>query len=131
MKYLIFIISLCIFSIDTFSEDLGKLNETQVKAILCQKWKLSFLEYKGKKKPIPAKLPQSLLIFLQDGKLQEYSGKDKYDGSWSYLHSTKTITTIDKDGTEKHQLISLNTNELVMNGTYQGFKFNMGFVKAE
>ena len=130
MKIIVFSFLVC-FATFSFSEDLSKLTEAQVKTLLCQKWKLSFLEYKGKKKSIPAKLPESLLIFLQDGKLQEYSGAQKYDGTWSYLHTTKTITTIDKDGTEKHQLISLNANELIMNGTYQGFKFNMGFKKAD
>ena len=52
---------------DSFSS----LSEAQIKTLFCHKWKLTYLEFKGKKKEIPAKLPASLLIFLADGNLIE------------------------------------------------------------
>ena len=124
---LIFFLSDIVVAKDSFSS----LSEAQVKSLVCRKWKLTFLEYKGKKKDIPAKVPASYLVFLADGKLQEFEGSKKYDGTWTYHHETKTITTIDQDGTEKHKIISLNSDQFVMNGNYKGFSFNMGFKKAD
>ena len=76
-------------------------------------------------------LPASLLIFLTDGNLQEFEGSKKYDGKWTYNHSTKTVVTVDKDGTENHKIINLTDDEFVMNGKYQGFTFNMGFKRLD
>lgn len=124
---LIFFLSDVAVAKDSFSS----LSEAQVKSLVCRKWKLTFLEYKGKKKEIPAKVPASYLVFLADGKLQEFEGTKKYDGTWTYHHETKTITTVDQDGTEKHKIISLSNDQFVMNGNYKGFSFNMGFNKAD
>lgn len=124
---LFIVISGALLASDSFST----LSEAQIKSLVCHKWKLTYLEIKGKKKEIPAKLPESLLIFLPDGKLQELQGKEKFDGSWSYNHTTKTVTTIDKDGTEHHKIINLSQDEFVMNGKYQGFTFNMGFKRVD
>ena len=123
---LLILLSSTIFAKDSFST----LPEAQIKTLFCHKWKLTFLEYKGKKKEIPAKLPVSLLVFLADGKLQEFEGTKKYDGTWTYNHSTKTIVTVDQDGTEHHKIIELSNTEFIMNGKYQGFTFNMGFKRA-
>ena len=112
---------------DSFSS----MSEAQIKTLVCHKWKLTYLEFKGKKKEIPAKLPASLLIFLTDGNLQEFEGSKKYDGKWTYNHSTKTVVTVDKDGTENHKIINLTDDEFVMNGKYQGFTFNMGFKRLD
>jgi len=115
------------FSRDTFSN----LSEIQVKSMVCHKWKLTYLEYKGIKKEIPSKVPTSILIFLQDGSMQEFSGEKKYDGKWTYKHDTKTLTTVDKDGTELHKIVHISNNEFIMNGKYQGFTFNMGFSRLD
>ncbi len=133
MKKIILSVLLLTFSVSAgIAEDaLSKLSEIQVKSMFCKKWKLTFLEYKGKQKEIPGKVPQSLLIFLQDGKLQEFEGTKKYDGTWSYQHDNKTITTIDQDGTEKHKIIDLTSDQFVMNGNYKGFTFNMGFKRVD
>lgn len=133
MKQLLLSILLISFLSDVViaKDSFSSLSEAQVKSLVCRKWKLTFLEYKGKKKDIPAKVPASYLVFLEDGKLQEFEGSKKYDGTWTYHHETKTITTIDQDGTEKHKIISLNSDQFVMNGNYKGFSFNMGFKKAD
>lgn len=133
MKQLLLSILLISFLSDVViaKDSFASMSEAQVKSLVCRKWKLTFLEYKGKKKDIPAKVPASYLVFLADGKLQEFEGSKKYDGTWTYHHETKTITTIDQDGTEKHKIISLNSDQFVMNGNYKGFSFNMGFKKAD
>lgn len=126
------LILLVILFFSTLAKDsFSTLTETQVNTLVCHKWELSFLEYKGKKKEIPAKLPKSFLQFLANGNLQEFEGSKKYDGKWTYNHATKIITTIDKDGTEAHTIINLTNDELIMNGKYQGFTFNMGFKKSD
>lgn len=125
----VFILSFVLLFSVTANDNLNKLTEQEIKTLLCQKWKLNFLEYKGNKKEIPSKVPASFLVFLPDGKLEEYEGKNKYSGTWSYNHATKTITTIDKDGTEKHTIVELGNELFIMNGKYKGFTFNMGFKK--
>jgi hypothetical protein len=131
-KLILFIALTAVISNAIFASDaLTSLTEQQIRTMLCYKWKLSFLEYKGKKKEIPAKLPASYIVFLPDGKLEQFEDKNKYLGTWTYNHSTKTVTTIDKDGTEKHTIINLDAKVFVMNGKYQGFTFNMGFSKVE
>lgn len=127
---LIIIIGLFTLSNVSANSNINNLTEQQIKTMLCQKWKLTYLEYKGKKKEIPAKVPASHILFLPDGKLEEFEGDKKYTGTWTYNHTTKTITTIDKDGTEKHTIIDLGNDAFVMNGKYKGFTFNMGFKKA-
>ena len=125
-------ILLAFLSSITFAKDsFSVLSETQIKTLFCHKWKLSYLEYNGKKKEIPGKLPASLLVFIEDGKLQEFEGTKKYDGSWTYNHATKTIITVDKDGTENHKIIELTNDQFVMNGKYQGLTFNMGFKRMD
>lgn len=124
---LFILLSSATFATDSFSN----LSEAQIKTLFCYKWKLTFLEYKGKKKEIPAKLPASLLIFLADGKLLEFEGAKKYDGTWTYNHSSKTIVTVDQDGTENHKIIALSNTEFIMNGKYKGFTFNMGFKRMD
>lgn len=120
-----------LFGITVAKDSFSSLSEAQIKTLVCHKWKLMYLEFNGKKKEIPAKLPESLLIFLPDGKLQEFEGAKKYDGTWSYNHSSKTVITIDKDGTENHKIINISNDEFVMNGKYQGFAFNMGFKRLD
>ena len=133
MKKIILPLILLIFLSSTAlaKDSFSTLSETQIKALFCHKWKLTFLEFNGKKKEIPAKLPESLLIFLPDGNMQEFEGSKKYDGKWTYVHSTKTVVTVDKDGTENHKIIGLTNDEFIMNGKYQGFTFNMGFKRLD
>lgn len=124
---LAFILSFILLNIVSANDKVTKFTEQEIKTLLCHKWKLTFLEYKGNKKEIPSKLPESHILFLPDGRLEEYEGKTKYTGTWSYNHTTKTITTIDKDGNEKHAIIELGNELFIMNGKYKGFTFNMGF----
>lgn len=106
-------------------------SETQTKTMISHQWKLSFLEYNGVRKEIPAKLPTSILSFMQDGKMLETDGKNKYDGKWSYTHTTHTITTTDKDRTEHHKIIQITDKELIMDGKFMGRAFNMGFSRID
>lgn len=133
MKKIVFLlVLLCIlFSVGFTKDGVSTLSEAQIKTMLCHKWKLTYLEYNGKKKEIPAKLPQSLLIFLPEGKLQEFEGDKKYDGKWTYDHDTKTVITVDQDGTESHKIIALTNDQFIMNGKFKGFIFNMGLKKVE
>lgn len=132
MQKIVVLLLLAVLFTSGFSKDsFSGLSETQVKSMVCHKWKLSYLEYKGMKKQIPSKLPQSLLIFISDGTLQEFEGDKKYDGKWSYKHDTKTVTTIDKDGTELHKIVNISDKEFVMDGKYLGRTFNMGFSRVD
>ncbi len=120
-----------LFSVCFAKDGFSTLSEAQIKSLLCHKWKLTYLEFQGKKKEIPAKLPQSLLIFLPDGNLQEFEGTKKYDGKWTYNHTTKTLVTIDKDGTENHKIVDITNEQFVMDGKFKGFKFNMGLKRVD
>mgnify|MGYP000911934900 CR=1 FL=1 len=113
------------------SNNLLNLSETQIRSLVCHKWKLSYLEFNGVKKTIPQKLPASLLYFMENGIMQEITGDKKEEGKWSYLHDSKTITTDDKDGSEHHKIISITEKELVMDGKYMGKFFNMGFYRMD
>ena len=126
-----FILLTFLASVVLAADSFSALSEAQIKTLFCHKWKLTYLEYKGKKKEIPAKLPESLIIFLPNGNMQEFEGPKKYDGKWTYNQSTKTITTVDKDGTENHKIIELTNDAFVMNGKYQGYSFNMGFKRMD
>lgn len=131
-KIILFTFLLASISSTIFANDvINKLSEQEIKTMLCHKWKLTFLEFKGKKKDIPANVPASFIGFLPDGTFYQLDGKQKYNGTWTYSHSTKTITTIDKDGTEKHAIVDLGNDIFVMNGKYKGFVFNMGLKKAD
>lgn len=133
MKQLIFSFTLLtlLSSVTLAKDSFSALTEAEIKSLFCHKWKLTYLEYKGKRKEIPGKLPASLLVFLQDGKLQEFEGAKKYDGTWTYSHASKTIITVDRDGTENHKIIELTNEQFVMNGKYQGLTFNIGFKRAD
>ena len=133
MKQLLFSFTLLILlsTVSVAKDSFSTITEAEIKSLFCHKWKLTYLEYKGKRKEIPGKLPASLLIFLQDGKLQEFEGTKKYDGSWTYSHTSKTIITVDKDGTENHKIIELSNDHFVMNGKYQGITFNIGFKRID
>ena len=129
--FLSVILTTILFATTNASDALNTLSEQQVKTMLCHKWKLTYLEYKGKKKDIPTNVPESFIGFLADGTLYQTEGKMKYTGTWTYNHATKTVTTIDKDGTEKHTIVDLGKDLFVMNGKYKGFVFNMGLKKAD
>ena len=133
MKQLLSSFSLLILlsTVSLAKDSFSGLTEAEIKSLFCHKWKLTYLEYKGKKKEIPAKLPASLLVFIADGKLQEFEGAKKYDGTWTYSHASKTIITVDKDGTENHKIIELTNDQFVMNGKYQGITFNIGFKRVD
>lgn len=113
------------------NDAITSLSEQQLKTMLCHKWKLTFLEYQGKRKEIPQNVPASYIGFLSDGTMYQIEGKMNYKGTWTYNHATKTITTIDKDGTELHTIVELNDQQFVMNGKYKGYIFNMGLKKAD
>lgn len=119
---------LFIFSISfVFSQSTIKtFTESQIKTAICHKWKLIYLEGKGKKVTIPNNGPVLILGFNADGKLFESDGKTNYNGTWTYNHSTFTITTNDKDGEEKHILLDVTNNQLVMKSKFKGIPFNMG-----
>ena len=87
---LFILLSSATFATDSFSN----LSEAQIKTLFCYKWKLTFLEYKGKKKEIPAKLPASLLIFLADGKLMEFEGAKKYGLTAWHLRDGDTVENL-------------------------------------
>ena len=132
MKKLFLSVILTSFVITSiFANDaLSNLSEQQIKTLFCHKWKLNYLEFKGKRKEIPSSLPESILVFLNDGKLEQYEGKTKYTGTWTYNHSTKTITTIDKDGTEKYIIEEVGNELFVMSSKIKGFEFKMGLKKT-
>jgi len=125
--FLLIVTATAIFANDA----LNKLTEEQVKKMVCHKWKLTFLEYNSKKKEIPGSVPTSYIGFLANGTFYQTEGKMTYNGTWTYNHAAKTITTVDKDGTEKHAIIDLNTEQFTMNGKYKGATFNMGLKKAD
>ncbi len=130
-KYSLSVLLLLGFTINFARNIFPDLSETQIKEMICHQWKLSFLEYNGVKKEIPSKLPPSILSFVQNGKMLETDGKNKYEGKWNYIHTVHTITTTDKDGTEHHKIIQINDKELIMDGKFMGRVFNMGFSRID
>jgi hypothetical protein len=130
----IYILStLLFFSLSTvFSQSSIKtFSESQIKMAICHKWKLTYLEGKGKKVTIPNNGPVLILGFNADGKLFESDGKNNYNGTWTYNHSTFTITTTDKDGEEKHIILDVTGTQLIMKSKFKGIPFNMGLQKID
>lgn len=114
-----------------FSNDaLGNLSETQIKSLLCHKWKLTLIEAKGKKATIPASSPEITLKFLDNGQLEETAGKEFYKGTWTYNHSKYTVTTTDKDGKENHVLVDLTNDYLKMKTKFMGIQVMYGMKKV-
>ncbi|MBK8351336.1 MAG: hypothetical protein IPL21_06425 [Saprospirales bacterium] len=131
-KHITFFLFSFVFIFFGFSQNaVSKLSEAQIKTAICHKWRLNLLEGKGKKITIPNDKTSLILGFLPDGNLYEFDGKKEYKGTWSYNHATLTITTIDQDGEEKHPLIDLNNDILVMKSKFKGIPFNMGFKKVD
>lgn len=125
---------LLIFSLSTigFSQSaVSKLTEAQIKTAICHKWQLSYLEGKGRKINIPKNKATLILGFTNDGKLFESDGNKEYKGTWTYNHASLTITTNDKDGDEKHVVVDVTNDQLILKSKFKGIPFNMGLQKAD
>lgn len=130
-KLILSIIFIFSFSFVGLSQNaLSKLSEEQIKTAISHKWKLSFLEGKGKKIKISDDKATLFLGFNSDGKLYESDGKKEYYGTWTYNHSSFTITTNDKDGIEKHVIIDVSNDQLILKSKFRGIPFNMGLQKV-
>jgi hypothetical protein len=89
-------------------------SEKEIKDLLCHKWKATQMEYRGQKTEMPG---TAYLIFKSDSTLEEIDPGETYKGKWSYDHKTQTITTVDRDGNQKHKLIKITSTELTITMT--------------
>src|SRR6185436_10210685 len=78
--------------------------EKEIKDLLCHKWKLTHMESGGQKIPVPTEFGDSFLDFKADGTVIEIDASEEQKAKWTYDHKTKTITTEDKEGTEKYEI---------------------------
>jgi hypothetical protein len=108
-----------------------QLTEPQVKSMLCHKWKLSYLEGKGKKMNVPESAPKLYLEFVSNGTLNETDGKKNYHGKWVYNTATNIITTDDQDGKEEYTLITVTNELLVLKNKFRGVLINLGMSRAD
>ena len=99
--------------------------EKEIKDLLCHKWKLAFVEMGDQKIPPPAEAGDSFLDFKADGSVLEIDKTGEEKAKWTYDHKTKTITTVDKDGTVKYEIIRISETELIVKATEEGMTFNL------
>jgi len=100
-------------------------SEKETNDLLSHKWKLTFVEMGGQKIPPPAEAGDSFLDFKADGSLLQIDTTGEEKAKWTYDHKTKTITTVDKDGTEKYEIIKISETELIVKATEEGMTFNL------
>jgi hypothetical protein len=67
--------------------------EKEVKSLLCQKWRLSRIEYFSKKTKNISMVV--ICAFGPDGSMTKIDEADTVKGKWSYNHRQKLVTTED------------------------------------
>lgn len=129
-KYTLLLIIL--FSLKGYAQTtLAQLTEQEIKTMICHKWKLSYLEGKGKKMNISDNILKLYLGFKPDGSLYEIQGKKNYSGTWTYNHDTYTIVTDDRDGKENWNIVSITDKLLVVKTKFKGILVNCGLLVAD
>jgi len=99
--------------------------EKEIKDLLAHKWKLTHVEVGGQKMEVPAGVGDSFLDFKADGTILKIDSEEEQKGKWVYDHKTKIITTEDKDGTEKYEIIKISETEFSFKVTDEGQKITM------
>lgn len=126
MQRLILIFIITISFCDIFAQNFfANLTDIEAKKMICHKWKLISLEAKNKKIDVPKKAPTVSLTFLSDGKLIESAGNKEFNGTWSYNHTTKTLTTNDQDGKEDQKILNITNETFVMQSKIKGIIVNL------
>lgn len=109
--------------------------EQETRAMLCQKWKTTFIEVDGKQAPVP-EAQADLLFVTNDGSYTLHSERFKeMQGKWTYDHKTRALFLGEEKGNSK--ILKLTPEELVikgewmMNGEGQGIFVHITFKKVQ
>lgn len=101
---LILFLSVIIFSNDAICQ----LKESEVRVMLCHKWKAATIESEGKRMKFPLG-EEYTMAFLSDGTFLDVDDQKKISkGKWTYVHAKMTITI--RGGIKK--ILKINRNEL-------------------
>ncbi|MBD2722534.1 lipocalin family protein [Hymenobacter armeniacus] len=109
----------------------AKQPQPDTKRALCHKWELTHMEAQGKQLALPSGTGASFMTLKPDGTFVEISEGQSSPGTWSYAPQSKTITTVDKAGTEVHKILKFNANQLILRNQYEGLLMNMVFKRVD
>lgn len=127
----IFIATLFAFPMLLMANSIEDLSEKEIMNLLCSgKWHLSYMEMDGQHIDFPDNEVQAnWTVFNSDGTHQSEEMGESYGGTWEYNHSSKTLTTNDKDGKVDLVIVKIDGNELKVTLIDQGKEMMVGMKK--
>jgi hypothetical protein len=104
----------------------SKISNEEFVVLICKKWKMTEAEMGNMKIPA-SEIGENIMEFAADGTFKIREQGESYPGKWVFDSIKQELLTDDRDGKQKHKMITLTENELVIETTDLNGTFKMRF----
>jgi hypothetical protein len=108
-----------------------KETEQDIIAQLCQKWKYKKMSSGKTDLPLPLRFENTFISFKTDGSYIKITDNEETNGYWELDRLTLILRGSNKKETERHRLVSVTGNELILRSNINGVQMSMTLERVE
>ena len=130
-KIILFSLLALIFTTKASLCQTKKETEEDIIILLCQKWKYKKMSSGKTDLPLPLRFENSFISFKKDGTYIKISDSEETLGYWELDRLTLVFRGSNKKETERHRLVSVTGNELILRSNINGVQMSLLLERVE